>query len=50
MDQLVELLALATNQAAESDNAEAMAAREDRNRKLAAAINDAIQREDHRTE
>lgn len=50
MDQLVELLALATNQAAESDNAEAMVAREDRNRILAAAINEAIQQEEPRAD
>jgi hypothetical protein len=46
MDQLLGLLALAANQGHGSDNAEALAAWEDRNRKLAAAINEAIQQEE----
>jgi hypothetical protein len=49
-DELVGLLTSAVNQDVESDNAPALTAWEDCNRKLAAAINEAIQQEEPRTE
>jgi hypothetical protein len=50
IDQLLGLLIVAANQDDESDNADAIAAWEDRNSKLAAAINEAIQQEEHHAE
>jgi hypothetical protein len=50
IDQLLGQLALAVNQSDESDNAKVLAGWEDQNRILAAAINEAIQQEEPRTE
>ncbi|WP_204815154.1 hypothetical protein [Mycobacterium riyadhense] len=45
-DQLLQLLVLAANQGAESDNAEMLTGWEGRDRKLAAAINEVIERDE----
>ncbi|WP_186242490.1 hypothetical protein [Mycobacterium simulans] len=45
-DQLLQLLVLAANQGAESDNAEMLTGWECRDRNLAAAINEVIEREE----